>query len=50
VPFSESDAENLALEIIRRQMTITGVQPKLTLELDKKLSAARPARFTIVGL
>jgi serine/threonine-protein kinase HipA len=50
VPFSESDAENLALEIIRTQMTVTGVQPKLSLELDRKPSAARPARFTIVGL
>jgi serine/threonine-protein kinase HipA len=50
VPFSESDAEHLALEIIRTQMTVTGVQPKLSLELDRKPSAARPARFTIVGL
>ncbi len=50
VAFSESDAENLAMQIIRSQNSVTGVQPKLSLELDRKPSAARPARFTIVGL
>lgn len=50
VPFSENDAENLAMEIIRSQNSVTGVQPKLSLELDRKPSTARPARFTIVGL
>jgi serine/threonine-protein kinase HipA len=48
LPYSKADIESLALEIVRSQITITGVQPKLSLDLEKGENGGK--RFTIVGL
>ena len=50
LPFSEAQMEDLAMEIIRSQMTVTGVQPKLSLDLVRGANKQEPRRFTIVGL
>lgn len=49
LPYSESNLEELAEQVIKSQTTVTGVQPKLSLHIDtsKKDEAMR---FTIVGL
>ncbi len=42
---------NLAEEVIKSQISVTGAQPKLSLHLEKKLAKKdEPQRFTIVGL
>ena len=46
--FTEDQILQLAEQVIKSQRTITGVQPKLSLGLSKKIDA--PERFTIVGL
>ena len=46
--YSKADIESLALEVVRSQITITGVQPKLSLDLEKEKGGEK--RFTIVGL
>ncbi len=48
LPYSKADIEALALEVVRSQITITGVQPKLSVDLEKEKN--REKRFTIVGL
>ncbi|MDL2256562.1 type II toxin-antitoxin system HipA family toxin, partial [Parabacteroides sp. OttesenSCG-928-K15] len=48
LPYSKTDIESLALEVVRSQITITGVQPKLSVDLEKEKSGEK--RFTIVGL
>lgn len=48
LPYSKADIESLALEVIRSQITITGVQPKLSVDLEKRKEGEK--RFTIVGL
>ena len=48
LPYSKADVELLALEVVRSQVTITGVQPKLSLDLEKEKGGEK--RFTIVGL
>lgn len=48
LPYSRRDLQHLAEQVIRSQTTLTGVQPKLSLDFDH-LSRA-PKRFTIVGL
>lgn len=48
LPYSKDDIESLALEVVRSQIAITGVQPKLSVDLEKKQSGEK--RFTIVGL
>lgn len=50
IPYGESQIEELALQVIKSQMTVTGVQPKLSLELEKGFNKQEPERFTIVGL
>lgn len=50
LPYSEAQMEELATEVIRSQITITGVQPKLSLDLVKGENKSEPRRFTIVGL
>lgn len=50
IPYGESQMEELALQVIKSQMTVTGVQPKLSLELEKGFNKKEPGRFTIVGL
>ena len=43
-----SDIESLALNILERSRSVTGVQPKLSVDLKK--GKKEPARLTIVGL
>ncbi len=50
LPYTESQMEDLATQVVRSQMTITGVQPKLSLELVASQNKDEPKRFTIVGL
>lgn len=49
LPYSDEDMQELATEIIRSQISVTGVQAKLSLEI----ATSKPKenkRFTIVGL
>ncbi len=48
LPYTKADMESLALEVVRSQVTITGVQPKLSVDLVKEKGGEK--RFTIVGL
>ena len=47
VPWSDTDIPGLALEFIRRSISVTGVQPKLSVELTRGIA---PKKITIVGL
>ena len=48
LPYTKADIESFALEVVRSQVTITGVQPKLSVDLEKGKGGEK--RFTIVGL
>jgi serine/threonine-protein kinase HipA len=48
--YSEDQMLQLAEKVIRSQSSVTGVQPKLALNLDKVSKKDEPQRFTIVGL
>jgi serine/threonine-protein kinase HipA len=48
--YDESQMAELALQIIKSQHTVTGVQPKLSLHLPGTFHKSEPKRFTIVGL
>jgi serine/threonine-protein kinase HipA len=50
LPYSEDQMLQLAEKVIRSQSTVTGVQPKLSLNLEKISKKGEPRRFTIVGL
>ncbi|TSA36361.1 MAG: type II toxin-antitoxin system HipA family toxin [Porphyromonadaceae bacterium] len=50
LPYRESQMEELAKQVIRSQITVTGVQPKISLELGPGKTKNEPKRFTIVGL
>jgi serine/threonine-protein kinase HipA len=50
LPYTEAQIEELAIQVIKSQLAITGVQPKLSLELARSESRRGPKRFTIVGL
>ena len=50
LPYSENQMLMLAEKVIRSQSTVTGVQPKLSLNLEKISKKDEPQRFTIVGL
>ena len=50
IPYSEDDMLKLGEQVIKSQSTITGAQPKLSLELDKLSKKSEPQRFTIIGL
>jgi serine/threonine-protein kinase HipA len=50
LPFSEDEMLQLAEKVIRSQVTVTGVQPKLSLHLEKISKKDELQRFTIVGL
>jgi len=50
LPYDESQMKNLALRIIQSQMTVTGVQPKLSLNLADGETKKESKRFTIDGL
>jgi len=50
LPYDEMQMKDLALKIIQSQTTVTGVQPKLSLNLTGGEHKTDPKRFTIVGL
>lgn len=50
LPYSDDDMLQLAEKVIKSQSTVTGVQPKLSLHLEKLSKKDEPQRFTIVGL
>ena len=50
LPYTENQMEELATKVIQSQMTVTGVQPKLSLGLVSGDVKTDPNRFTIVGL
>lgn len=49
LPYSENNMQELALEVIQTQATVTGVQPKLSLHLSSAKEPNLAKRFTIVG-
>ncbi len=49
LPYAKSDIVRLAEDVVRSHTALTGVQPKLSLDIAKK-SDGQPQRFTIVGL
>lgn len=50
LPYNEDQMLKLAEEVIKSQTSVTGVQPKLSLHLEKPAKRDEPQRFTIVGL
>ncbi len=50
LPYSEDNMSELASQIIQSQVTITGVQPKLSLHLASAEKPNLAKRFTIVGM
>ena len=48
--YTEDQMLELADKVIKSQVSVTGVQPKLSLEIEKISNAETPQRFTIVGL
>ena len=50
LPYSDDDMLQLAEKVIKSQSTVTGVQPKLSLHLERLSKKDEPQRFTIVGL
>ena len=50
LPYSEDQMLQLAEKVIKSQTTVTGVQPKLSLHLEKLVKKGEPQRFTLVGL
>ncbi len=50
LPYSESDLEPLAKEVIQSQTSVTGVQAKLSLHITNNNQVKAGKRFTIVGL
>ena len=49
LPYMREHLDELAEQVVRSQTTITGVQPKLSLDLNGK-KGHTPQRFTIAGL
>lgn len=50
LPYTEEQMDQLALKVIQSQIAITGVQPKLSLDISTGENKNAPRRFTIVGL
>jgi len=50
LPYSEDQMLQLAEKVIKSQSTVTGVQPKLSLHIEKMSKKNEPQKFTIVGL
>lgn len=48
LPYARTELQELAQQVIRSQTTLTGVQPKLSLDFNRM--SRTPKRFTIVGL
>lgn len=49
MPYTEEQMNDLALQVVQSQVTVTGVQPKLSLDINDE-NKAGTKRFTIVGL
>lgn len=49
LPYSWNQLNKLAENIIRQQVTVPGVQPKLSLHLERT-NESRPSRFTLVSM
>ena len=49
LPFLRSEIGELAKQVVRSQTTLTGVQAKLSLDINRG-GKNEPDRFTIVGL
>jgi len=50
LPYADDQMEELAKQVIRNQITITGVQPKISLELGRGDTTNASRRFTVNGL
>jgi len=50
LPYKEAQMAELALKVVQTQVTVTGVQAKLSLHLESSEGKRAPKRFTIVGL
>lgn len=50
IEYSQSDMLELAEKLVKSQKTVTGVQPKLSLDRKKMTDDSNVERFTIVGL
>lgn len=50
LPYSEDQMLQLAEKVVKFHSTVTGVQPKLSLGIEKLSKNSEPQRFTIVGL
>ncbi len=50
LPYTEEQMLELAESVIKSQSSVTGVQPKLSLEIEKLPKDSIPQKFTIVGL
>ena len=50
LPYTEAQMAELALKVVQTQVTVTGVQAKLSLHLESPEGKREPKRFTIVGL
>jgi len=50
LPYTEEQMLELAEQVIKSHSAVTGVQPKLSLEIEKLADSDIPQRFTIVGL
>ena len=50
LPYGEENMEELAVQVLRSQTTVTGVQAKISLHLTTGENKNEPKRFTIVGL
>ncbi len=50
LPYTEHDLLKLAEQVVKSQKTVTGVQPKLSLGIQKMKENDNLSRFTIVGL
>lgn len=50
LPYEESQIRELAIHVVQSQVTVTGVQAKLSLSISPGDKKTEPKRFTIVGL
>jgi serine/threonine-protein kinase HipA len=50
LPYSLDQMYELANEVVRRSVTVTGVQAKLSLDIETYKETKKETRFTIVGL
>lgn len=48
--YSEAQMEELASQVVKSQMAVTGVQPKISMHIASGDNKTEPKRFTIVGL